>query len=77
MGNGFVIYKHPEMKDNEWHVCNVKQGEEWLFGFFNDRRKNHRLGKIAYDNMGYPVNNSRPVFVKNKDRIMEVWNDNG
>jgi len=69
MSNGFVIGKHPEMKNDEWKLCNVKIGEEWLFGFFYGKRKNHRLGKIAYDNMGYVVANHRPIFI----RIKKVW----
>jgi len=59
------MYKHPEIKDDEFMLSNVKVGEEWLFGFF-DRQptKNGRLGKIAYDNMGYEVPGHVPIFVK-------------
>lgn len=62
---GFVVYKHPEIKDNEFLLSNVKIGEEWKFGLFNEKpNRNGRVGKIAYDNMGYLLPGYVPVFVK-------------
>ena len=63
---GFVIYKHPEIKDDEFLLSNVDIGEEWFFGFHDGKQttNNGRLGKIAYDNMGYEVPGRVPVFVK-------------
>lgn len=64
--SGFAIYRHPEIKDDEFLLSNVKIGEEWMFGFFDGRQttNNGRLGKIAYDSMGYEVPMHIPVFVK-------------
>lgn len=63
---GFVAYKHPEIKDDEFLLSNVKIGEEWQFGFFGGEKttNNGRLGKIALDSMGYVVHGQVPVFVK-------------
>ena len=63
---GFVIYRHPEIKDDEFLLSNVQIGEEWLFGFHNGQKttNNGRLGKIAYDRMGYEVPRHVPIFVK-------------
>lgn len=67
MGNGFVIGKHPEMKDTEWLFSNVKIGEEWLFGCFDGKCKNGgRFGKVAYNKLGYVIAGYRPLFIKRK-----------
>ena len=63
---GFVVYKHPEIKTDEFLLSNVKIGEEWLFGFHDGKKttSNGRLGKIAYNNMGYKVPGHIPICVK-------------
>lgn len=65
---GFVVYKHPEIRIDEFLLSNVKIGEEWKFGFFDgwQTTKNGKLGKIAYDSMGYEVTGHIPVFVKSE-----------
>ena len=58
---GFVIFKHPEIKENEWLFCNVEKGKEWTIA-----GNKHRFGKIAYNNMGYEMSGCVPVFIKNR-----------
>ncbi len=59
MGNGFVIFKHPEIKGSEWLFCNVEKDKEWTITGLS-----HRFGRIAYNRMGYVINNYVPVFLK-------------
>ncbi len=62
MSDGFVIFKHPEIKDDEWLFCNVEKDKEWTV-----TGSNHRFGRIAYNRMGYVIDKHIPVFVRRRD----------
>ncbi len=66
-------YQHPEALPDEVFLVNVKVstyfGSRLMFSFqFGEEKwKTKRLGGIAYDTKGNPLDGHRPMFVKKEE----------